>query len=124
MEEVIPFKDTTIENNYHSREAFHSLIHNFYSLYSDVFYGCVVQETIQDPFQTCSTWPNINKVQYVHNVHVEGEDSTPCHESYIFLPYHSFACEEKGVVTNMFQNESSIDFSTIMFNREFSCTSS
>jgi hypothetical protein len=43
MEEVIPFKETTIENNSLSRETFHSLISStFYSLYPNLFYGCVV----------------------------------------------------------------------------------
>jgi hypothetical protein len=81
-------------------------------------------ETIQDPFQTHSTWPNLNKVQDVHNVHIEeGEDATPSHESCSFLPYHPFSCEEEGVVTNMFLNESFVDLSTFMNNKESCCCS-
>jgi len=50
-------------------------------------------------------------------------EATHSRESCSFLPYQSFSCEEEGVVTNMFLNESSIDLSTFMINRESCCKS-
>jgi hypothetical protein len=88
-----------------------SYIFYFKLFLPDLFYGCVVQV-------------NLNKVQDVHNLHIEeGEDANPSQESCSFLPCHPFYCEEEGYVTKMFFNESFVDLSTFMNNKELFCCS-